>query len=104
MHIQVNDDMGSSYSLPLNAITLRKFTYHDENSVLEPSETRWYILVGKGYIEDVVTELEVNETEYERIKNSIKECNALEAHEINLKAGKVVLPPQFVNAIMGLEV
>ena len=95
MHIKV-DANHTQYCLPIEAISLRTY--------ISSSGTRIHQCVFSKDFVNTADIISITPQEYDRIKDTIKKSNMLEAEEINNKAGKEIVSPKFVNTIMGLEV
>ena len=79
------------YTCPLNAFVLCDYS--------NTYKLRWM-----GGYEKFLIDFDLIKEDYDFITNALKQANMLEAAEINVKAGKEIISPKFVNAIMGLEV
>ena len=88
----VNGQVSTYWTCPLNAF------------ILVHSLAGRYTIKWIGDYADKLADWDLTKEDYDNIEAAIKKSNMLEAADINAKAGKEIVNPKFVNAIMGLEV
>ena len=97
MHVKIEVEGDTYYTCPLNAIMLRRKVY---STNIEHS-----VCIDKGFSDSTFRlTITITPQEYARLENAIKKANLLECGDINAKAGKEIISPRLINAIMGLEV